>query len=95
MNNRVREILGALLAFDTTSRESNLALIAWIGDFLRARGVTSQLFYDDEGRKANLYARLGPTGPGGVMLSGHTDVVPVDGQAWTVPPFALTERDGR
>ncbi|MGK3043782.1 M20/M25/M40 family metallo-hydrolase, partial [Klebsiella michiganensis] len=95
MNNRVREILGALLAFDTTSRESNLALIAWIGDFLRARGVTSQPFYDDEGRKANLYARLGPTGPGGVMLSGHTDVVPVDGQAWTVPPFALTERDGR
>ncbi|HDX9151085.1 TPA: acetylornithine deacetylase [Klebsiella michiganensis] len=95
MNNRVREILGALLAFDTTSRESNLALIAWIGDFLRARGVTSQLFYDDEGRKANLYARLGPTGPGGVMLSGHTDVVPVDGQVWTVPPFALTERDGR
>ncbi|STV72145.1 acetylornithine deacetylase [Klebsiella michiganensis] len=57
--------------------------------------MTSQLFYDDEGRKANLYARLGPTGPGGVMLSGHTDVVPVDGQAWTVPPFALTERDGR
>ena len=95
MNNRVREILGALLAFDTTSRESNLALIAWIGDFLRARGVTSQLFYDDEGRKANLYARLGPTGPGGVMLSGHTDVVPVDGQVWTVPPFALTERDER
>lgn len=95
MSNRLREILGQLLAFDTTSRESNLALIAWIGDFLRARGVTSQLFYDDEGRKANLYARLGPSGPGGVMLSGHTDVVPVDGQAWTVPPFALTERDGR
>ena len=51
MSNRLREILGQLLAFDTTSRESNLALIAWIGDFLRARGVTSQLFYDDEGRK--------------------------------------------
>ncbi|MEN0615356.1 acetylornithine deacetylase [Klebsiella indica] len=95
MSSRLREILGRLLAFDTTSRESNLALIAFIADFLRERGVTSQLFYDDEGRKANLYARVGPSGSGGVMLSGHTDVVPVDGQAWTVPPFALTERDGR
>ena len=53
MSNRLREILGELLAFDTTSRESNLALITWVADFLHARGITSQLFYDDEGRKAN------------------------------------------
>lgn len=95
MNDRVREMLALLLEFDTTSRESNLALIEVIRDFLASRGVTSQLFYDEEGRKANLYARIGPPGPGGVMLSGHTDVVPVDDQAWTVPPFQLTEHDGR
>lgn len=91
MNN----ILAALLAFDTTSRHSNLAMINWIADFLAARGVASRRFYDPSGGKANLYARLGPSGGGGVMLSGHTDVVPVDGQAWSVPPFSLTERDGR
>ncbi|WP_159204249.1 M20/M25/M40 family metallo-hydrolase, partial [Klebsiella pneumoniae] len=87
--------LTALLAFDTTSRESNLALIAWIEDFLAQRGIASQRIMDDSGRKANLYARLGPGGDGGVMLSGHTDVVPVDGQQWTLPPFALTQQEGR
>ncbi|ADU71609.1 acetylornithine deacetylase (ArgE) (plasmid) [Pantoea sp. At-9b] len=95
MSSAVREILAALLAFDTTSRESNLALIAWIEDFLARRGIASQRIMDDSGRKANLYARLGPPGEGGVMLSGHTDVVPVDGQHWSVPPFELTEQDGR
>lgn len=95
MSNSTRDILAQLLAFDTTSRESNLALIDWIADFLAARGVASQRFYDVDGRKANLYARLGPSGPGGVMLSGHTDVVPVDGQSWSVAPFALTEHEGR
>lgn len=95
MSNAVRDILTALLAFDTTSRESNLALIAWIEDFLAQRGIASQRIMDDSGRKANLYARLGPGGDGGVMLSGHTDVVPVDGQQWTLPPFALTQQEGR
>ena len=95
MNNTPGAILAALLAFDTTSRHSNLAMIDWIADFLAARGVASRRFYDPSGGKANLYARLGPSGGGGVMLSGHTDVVPVDGQAWSVPPFSLTERDGR
>lgn len=95
MNNTPGAILAALLAFDTTSRHSNLAMIDWIADFLAARGVTSRRFYDPSGGKANLYARLGPSGGGGVMLSGHTDVVPVDGQDWSVPPFSLTERDGR
>ena len=95
MNNTPGAILAALLAFDTTSRHSNLAMIDWIADFLAARGVASHRFYDPSGGKANLYARLGPSGGGGVMLSGHTDVVPVDGQDWSVPPFSLTERDGR
>lgn len=81
MNNTPGAILAALLAFDTTSRHSNLAMIDWIADFLAARGVASRRFYDPSGGKANLYARLGPSGGGGVMLSGHTDVVPVDGQA--------------
>lgn len=94
MNSALREALSALLAFDTTSRESNLALIEFIRDALTQHGVASELFYDENGAKANLYARLGPAGDGGVLLSGHTDVVPVDGQCWTVPPFALTERDG-
>ncbi|PLR51630.1 MULTISPECIES: acetylornithine deacetylase [Yersiniaceae] len=95
MNESVRALLARLLAFDTTSRESNLALIDFIHDYLAEHGIPSQRFYDEEGRKANLYARLGPPGGGGVMLSGHTDVVPVDGQSWTVPPFSLTEREGR
>lgn len=90
-----REILAQLIAFDTVSRNSNLALIEYIRDFLADLGVTCELFFDEAGRKANLFATLGPRDRGGVCLSGHTDVVPVDGQAWTVPPFELTEKDGR
>lgn len=95
MNETLRALLASLLDFDTTSRVSNLALIQFIDDYLTDRGITTQWLYDDSGKKANLYARLGPEGEGGVMLSGHTDVVPVEGQNWSVPPFALTERDGR
>ncbi len=95
MNNNLREILARLLSFDTTSRESNLAMIHAIRDYLAEHGIDSELFYNESGSKANLYATLGPKGGGGVILSGHTDVVPVDGQQWSVPPFALTQRDGR
>ncbi|HHG8775411.1 TPA: acetylornithine deacetylase [Raoultella planticola] len=94
MNHEVTTLLATLLAFDTTSRESNLQMIDYINRLLGGFGIETRLFYDEEGKKANLYARLGPPGPGGVMLSGHTDVVPVDGQRWTVPPFQLTLRDG-
>lgn len=90
-----REMLEQLVAFNTTSRESNLALIDFVGRYLAGLGVDYELIHNAEGRKANLYARLGPPGHGGVMLSGHSDVVPVDGQNWSVPPFALTERDGK
>ena len=90
-----RDLLADLIAFDTTSRESNLALIDYVRDYLTGFGIASELLFNDEGSKANLYARLGPPGPGGMMLSGHSDVVPVDGQAWTVPAFAMSERDGR
>lgn len=90
-----REILADLIAFDTTSRDSNLALIEYVRAYLDGLGIASELLFNEDRSKANLYAHLGPDGPGGVMLSGHSDVVPVDGQPWTVPPFTLTERDGR
>lgn len=90
-----REILADLIAFDTTSRESNLALIDYVRDYLSGLGIASELIFNAERSKANLLARLGPEGAGGVMLSGHSDVVPVDGQPWILPPFQLTERDGR
>ncbi|MBY0568603.1 MAG: acetylornithine deacetylase [Hyphomonadaceae bacterium] len=86
------DILARLIAFDTTSRNSNLALIAWVEEFLRARGVASQRVANADGSKANLYAVVGPAVPGGVVLSGHTDVVPVDGQPWSSDPWVLSER---
>src|SRR6218665_2661466 len=89
-----RDLLSQLIAFNTVSRESNLALIEFVRDYLTDLGIDSELIYSDDRRKANLYARLGPAGAGGVMLSGHSDVVPVDGQAWTVPPFEMTEQNG-
>ncbi len=82
------EMIGRLVAFDTTSRESNLALIEFVRDYLDGLRVKSELVYDAERRKANLYATIGPADRGGIMLSGHTDVVPVDGQDWDSDPFA-------
>ncbi|AVO53458.1 acetylornithine deacetylase [Ectopseudomonas mendocina] len=90
-----RDLLADLIAFDTTSRESNLALIDYVRAYLAGLGIDSELLFNAERSKANLYARIGPAGAGGVMLSGHSDVVPVDGQNWSVPPFQLSERDGR
>ncbi len=90
-----RLLLEKLVAFETVSRASNLNLIEFIHDYLDELGVTSQLVYNDSGSKANLWATIGPADRGGIVLSGHTDVVPVDGQAWTFPPFKLTERDGK
>lgn len=84
------DILDALIAFDTTSRNSNLALIEWVEAFLAQRGVSSTRVLNDDGAKANLYAIVGPAVAGGVVLSGHTDVVPVDGQDWATDPFKLT-----
>jgi acetylornithine deacetylase len=84
-----------LVGFDTTSRESNLALIHWVRDYLAEWSVPSTLVHDPDGRKANLFATIGPKDRGGIMLSGHTDVVPVDGQSWDSDPFDLVEKDGR
>jgi len=89
------DLLARLVAFDTTSRDSNLALIEYVEGLIGELGVTATRVPNADGRKANLYATLGPAAEGGIVLSGHTDVVPVDGQNWTSDPFTLTERDGR
>ncbi len=95
MNERILPLLGDLIAFDTTSRNSNLELINYIGEFLDRQGVSPELTYDDDRRKANLFATLGSADRPGVVLSGHTDVVPVDEQVWQSDPFRAEVRGGR
>jgi len=90
-----RAMIERLIAFDTTSRNSNLELIHYVRDYLADLGVTAQLVHDDAGRKANLYATLGPTDRPGIALSGHTDVVPIDNQDWTRDPWLVSEHSGR
>lgn len=90
-----RELLTELVAFDTTSALSNLALIDFVREYLAQYGVESRLVHDEAGGKANLYATIGPQDKPGVMLSGHTDVVPVKGQPWSSDPFELAEREER
>lgn len=90
-----RRILDTLIGFDTTSRNSNLELIGWVEDYLEQHGVTSQRVANESGTKANLFATCGPAVEGGVILSGHTDVVPVDGQDWSSDPWTVREADGR
>ena len=89
------EIFERLIGFDTISSNPNIGLMDYVADVLVQAGIEPVLIRDGTGRKANLYASVGPAGIGGVMLSGHTDVVPVEGQDWTVPPFALTAQNGR
>ena len=90
-----RSLIERLVAFDTTSRNSNLELIEFVADYLADFGIESEKVFNEERSKANLYATIGPTDRGGIVLSGHTDVVPVDGQDWHSDPFQVTERDGR
>ena len=90
-----RELLAQLVRFDTTSRESNLALIDFVRTYLQDHGVACELVYNAHKSKANLLATIGPADVPGIVLSGHTDVVPVDGQRWSVAPFELTEKDGK
>jgi acetylornithine deacetylase len=89
------ETLARLIAFDTTSRRSNLELIEFAEQRLAECGAEMRRVGNADGSKANLIARIGPDSNGGVLLSGHTDVVPVDGQAWSSDPFVLARRDGR
>jgi len=92
---RAVDLLARLVAFDTTSRLSNLDLIARVETYLADLGIASRRVPNADGTKSNLLATIGPAVPGGVVLSGHTDVVPVDGQPWSTDPFVLTEKDGR
>ena len=93
------EMIEKLVSFDTTSRDSNLGLIEWVRDWLQQLGVESSLVYNKEKNKANLFATIhgkaGKLTAPGIVLSGHTDVVPVDGQAWDTDPFKATIKDGR
>ena len=92
---RCAELFRRLIGFDTTSRNSNLEFIEFVRDYLAGHGIEARLVHDESGAKANLYATIGPADKPGIALSGHTDVVPVDGQAWSRDPFDLTEADDR
>jgi len=90
-----RALIDELIGFRTVSRDSNLGLIEWARDYLVGFGAKTRLTFDAEGKKANLFATLGDSTQPGLILSGHTDVVPTEGQAWDTDPFAAIERDGR
>ncbi len=90
-----RQILDQLVSFPTVSRGSNLALIDWLEAYLASHGIESHRHWNEDRSKAALFAHVGPWVAGGVVLSGHSDVVPVDGQDWTSDPWVVTERDGR
>jgi acetylornithine deacetylase len=88
------EILRTLIAFDTTSRDSNLALIEWVETYLKTYGINATRIPSADGKKSNLFASIGGNS-GGIVLSGHTDVVPVDGQPWDTNPFELIQKENR
>ncbi|WP_096788764.1 acetylornithine deacetylase [Phaeobacter piscinae] len=88
-------ILSDLIAFPTVSADSNLEMIAYLANRLEDCGARVDVMFDASGQKANLFATLGPETDGGIVLSGHSDVVPVTDQDWTSDPFAMVERDGR
>jgi acetylornithine deacetylase len=90
-----RAMIERLISFKTVSRDSNLGLIEWVRDYLHGFGAITRLTHDSTGTKANLFATLGDSKKPGLILSGHTDVVPVDGQNWDTDPFVAVERDGK
>jgi len=90
-----KELLARLVAFDTTSANSNIPLIEFVESYLSGHHIASRRVPTPDGQKASLFATVGPSGIGGLALSGHTDVVPVSGQSWHTDPFTLTERDGK
>jgi acetylornithine deacetylase len=90
-----RQILDRLVSFPTVSRGSNLALVDWLDGYLTGHGIRTFRHWNEDREKAALIAHAGPWEPGAIVLSGHSDVVPVDGQTWTSDPWTVTERDGR
>ncbi len=93
--NHTLGLLESLIAFDTTSSLSNLQLIEFVSQYLEQRGLSPRLTSNTEGNKSNLWVTIGPESEGGIVLSGHTDVVPVAGQKWSSDPFQLSQRDGK
>jgi acetylornithine deacetylase len=90
-----KDILAVLVSFDTTSHKTNLPMAEWIRDYLARYGIEAQMLPSDDGIHANLFATIGPTGHGGIGLSGHMDVVPVTDQPWVTDPFELVEKGSR
>src|SRR5580693_10542661 len=90
-----RAMIERLINFKTVSRDSNLGLIEWVRDYLQGLGAATRLTYDPTGKKANLFATPATSKKPGLILSGHTDVVPIDGQDWDTDPFVAVERDGK
>lgn len=90
-----RDLLSDLVGIETVSRNSNMQLIHYVVSYLKGHGIESSLHENEDGTKANLFATIGPNIAGGVVLSGHTDVVPVDGQEWATDPFVMQEKDGK
>ena len=95
MTDSMIELLDRLVSFDTVSSKSNLALLDYVRDYLQSHGVSCEYVYNSERSKANLYCTIGPDDVGGILLSGHTDVVPVEGQEWGTDPFCLVHKDDR
>ena len=95
MNLTAREMMEKLVSFPSVSNVSNLPIIDFIEEYLNSHGVQCHRVYNADGDKANLYANVGPSVDGGVILSGHTDVVPVVGQDWDTDPFEVTEKNGK
>lgn len=90
-----REMIEKLIGIPTVSRDSNLELITFVSDYLAQFGIESRTVANETGDKANMYATVGPNVEGGIILSGHTDVVPIDGQPWDTDPFTIVEKDGK
>ena len=89
------QLMEKLVSFPTVSRDSNLPLVDWVEDYLNSHGITAHRHYNEENDKAAIFAHVGPEVAGGLVLSGHTDVVPVDGQPWADDPWTVVERDGK
>lgn len=95
LSSETHDLIAQLVGFDTVSHKSNMQLIEFIADYLARHGIAAELFRDPSGTKANLFATIGPAGRPGVVLSGHTDVVPVEGQDWSSDPFTLRQAEDR
>ncbi|KAB1153196.1 acetylornithine deacetylase [Tenacibaculum aiptasiae] len=89
-----KEILAKLVSFDVLSKQNNLSIANWISDYINQYGVETVYVYNEEKTQASLHCRIGPAVDGGIILSGHTDVVPVKGQPWNTNPFELIEKEG-